>query len=341
MMSLSTIRELGGRIQEYCAYADVAKFNVVFHGGEPLLLGAGRLDTLLTGLRASAAPARLQYSIQTNGTLLTPDICDLLSEHNVLVGISLDGGPGANAKRVTLKGEPTFDAVAENIALLKSRAAHLFGGILCVVNLDTDPIETIASLCSHGPPEIDLLYPFVTHDHVGTNRAEFATKFGTWMKAAMEFWLAHPKFSEVRIRVFEDALQATISKRPQTDWFGPRNIGYLVVETGGNYDLLDQLKVIGSGSARFRNIQANVRGHSISEAIALAADLLKAAGGSVLPADCVGCKWSDVCAGSHLPARHSLSRGFGNKSVYCEGLMSLLNCVHEKMVHYKQHAKSP
>ena len=138
-----------------------------------------------------------------------------------------------------------------------------------------DPVEPISSLCAHGPPEIDLLYPFVTHDHVGANRAAFAVKFGNRMVTAMEFWMAHPRFADIRIRVFEDALQATISKRPKTDWFGPRNISYLVVETSGNYDLLDQLKVIGSESGPYRNIHGNVREHPLSDALAMATQLLE------------------------------------------------------------------
>src|SRR5581483_9869426 len=115
MMSMPTVNKLGRRIQEYCAQARVSQMNVVFHGGEPLLVGSKRLGATL------AAPAKLRYSVQTNGTLLTPEICDVLCEQDVLVGISLDGHSEANAKRVTLKGEPTLAAVAESISLLKSR----------------------------------------------------------------------------------------------------------------------------------------------------------------------------------------------------------------------------
>jgi uncharacterized protein len=259
-----------------------------------------------------------------------------LRKHTVQVGISLDGGPESNSKRVTLKGEPTLTAVADKIGLLKKLAPHLFRGILCVVNLDSDPIETLSSLCAHGPPELDLLYPYVTHDHAGDNRQTAAIKLGRWMITAMKYWITHPTFSQVRIRVLEDALQATISQRPKTDWFGPRNISYLVVGTGGNYDLLDHLKVIGGESAHYRDLHRNVHTNSIQEAIAVAGELLTRSGGDTLPTDCIGCKWSTVCAGSHLPTRHSLHRGFNNRSVYCEGLMELLNAAHGEMLTYRE-----
>ena len=45
-------------------------FATVFHGGEPLLLGARRLEFLLKTLRASLPPAHV-LCMQTNGMLLT------------------------------------------------------------------------------------------------------------------------------------------------------------------------------------------------------------------------------------------------------------------------------
>jgi uncharacterized protein len=268
--------------------------------------------------------------------LITPDICDVFCKHNVLVGISLDGGAEANSQRVTLKGEPTLTTVTEKINLLKAYAGHLFGGILCVVNLDADPIEILGSLCAYDPPEIDLLYPLVTHDHPDLDRRAMAMKFGSWMVTAMNYWIEHPKFSTIKVRIFEDALQSTISRRPKTGWFGLRNVNYLVVETAGGYDLLDQLKVIGTKSSYYRNVGRNVYNSSIKDAVVLASELLKKSGGVELPTDCIGCKWSDVCGGSNLPARHSLDRGFNNRSVYCDGIQDLLNAVHDAMVKYKE-----
>jgi sulfatase maturation enzyme AslB (radical SAM superfamily) len=163
-----------------------------------------------------------------------------------------------------------------------------------------------------------------------------AAKFGRWMVTAMHYWIAHPRFAEIKVRIFEDALQSTISQHPKTDWFGPRGISYLFVETDGSYDLLDQLKVIGDKSSNYRNLHRNVHNSSIKETIHLAKELLSSAGGDVLPTDCIGCKWSAVCAGSHLATRHSLRDGFNNRSVYCEGIIDLLDAAHWEMRKYTE-----
>ena len=55
----------------------------------------------------------------------------------------MDGGAEPDSRRVTLKGEPNLAIVSDKIALLKAHAAHLFQGIICVVDFDADPIETL------------------------------------------------------------------------------------------------------------------------------------------------------------------------------------------------------
>ena len=65
---------------------------VVLHGGEPLLAGRARLGRLIT-----AAPGRmwpvcdLDLRVHTNGVLLNEEFCELFAEHDVKVGISIDG----------------------------------------------------------------------------------------------------------------------------------------------------------------------------------------------------------------------------------------------------------
>jgi len=95
----------------------------------------------------------------------------------------------------------------------------------------------------------------------------------------------------LKVRIFEDALQSTISQRPKTDWFGSRGNSYLFVERDRSYDLLDQLKVIGNNSSNYRNLHRSVYNSSIKETIHVAGELLKSSGGNVLPTDCFGCKW--------------------------------------------------
>jgi sulfatase maturation enzyme AslB (radical SAM superfamily) len=63
-------------------------FSVVLHGGEPLLMGALRLERLLTNLRA-VLPAECGLHLQTNGVLLDDTVLEICASHSV--GISIKG----------------------------------------------------------------------------------------------------------------------------------------------------------------------------------------------------------------------------------------------------------
>ncbi len=323
--SLETLERIGHRVRELGDSANIGSIRIAAHGGEPLLAGARGLRSFFRCLEAAASPIKIHWSIQTNGTLLSPDICEVLERHRVLVGISLDGSERQNRRRIDHRGRPSWQRVMDGIALIRQRPDIRWGGLLCVVNLEDEPEETIEALCSLRPPQVDLLHPFITHDAAGNQRPALAEAFGVWMLRAMRHWMSRDEFSETRIRVFEDALQAVATRMPRTDWFGTRGVSYLVIETDGSYDLLDQLKVIGAGSARFRRLGTSVESCSIQGAVEQAERLLAETRGNCLPQACAGCRWADVCAAGHLTARHSLARGFDNPSVYCEGIQRLLD----------------
>lgn len=327
-------RYLGYRIREYGETNKVEKMNVVAHGGEPLMLGPHRLDTLFHELRAGASPVKLSLSIQTNGLLLDKEICEVLKDHRVMVGVSLDGGFYENRHRIDFKGQNTWVRAVEGIELLREHYPSIWGGILSVIDLAADPVRTLDSLCVFRPPQLDLLQPYTTHEMAGPMRQQTAERFGQWMLSAMQHWLNVSEYGKIRIRVFEDMLQASISGRPKTDWLGARRVGYLVIETDGTYDILDRLKVIGESSSLLRSIQSTVASMSIAEAESVARSLLKQYSAESLPTDCKGCHWSDVCGGGDLPSRYSVRRGFNNRSVYCEGIVKLLDCARQTMDEY-------
>lgn len=323
-ISADVASHISNRIKEYCLSHKISTINLVAHGGEPLLLGAKKLDDIFGLIREISAPIEINFSLQTNGLLLDEEICAVLATHKVLVGISLDGNINHNSKRVDHQGHETYTRTIRGIKILQSNELCRFAGILSVVNIENDPIEVIDSICALRPPVIDFLQPFLTHDSVGVNRVEIAKKFGEWMARAMHHWISNPQYAKIKIRVFEDALKSTISRKPTSDWFGPRKLSYIVIETDGNYDVLDQLKSAGANSKTLRYIDRNVFNCSLTEANKLAEQHLSRFFGANLPTDCLGCEWSDVCAGGHLPARYSSAKGFNNKSVYCEGIKMLL-----------------
>ncbi|MCU0269305.1 MAG: anaerobic sulfatase maturase [Acidimicrobiales bacterium] len=107
---------------------------VAWQGGEPTLLGLPFFRRSVELTEQLLRPGqRVQYTIQTNGTLLDDEWCAFLAEHHFLVGLSVDG-PRAlhDAYRVDKKGRGTFDRVMEALATLQRHEVDV--NILCTVH---------------------------------------------------------------------------------------------------------------------------------------------------------------------------------------------------------------
>lgn len=85
---------------------------IQFTGGEPLLNMAVMEAVYAFGL---ATGRKLLLSLQTNATLLTPDVARRLCTMHCAVGVSLDGLPAANALRHFPDGTPAYEKAIEGI----------------------------------------------------------------------------------------------------------------------------------------------------------------------------------------------------------------------------------
>lgn len=322
-IDVRTVEKLGERIREYAISNGLTRFQVTLHGGEPLLLGPRKLAEVLTALRACAAPVDVRVGLQTNAVLVTEEFVDIFREHRVMVGVSLDGDADHNRNRIDLSGRPSFDRTLAGYRLIQKLSPECLSGLLTVIDLTNPPADSVRFLCSLKPRQLDLLLPFVTHEGLGTSSAAWSRRMDEWLRAAFDAWFYDPASNSVNIRIFEDVMQAALTRRAKTDWFGPRSVSYLVVATNGQIDTLDHLKVIGGESARFRGTESNVFDHTLVEAEAFAAGLLERFGATQLPTGCRGCEIADVCAGGYLPHRYSAVSLFDNPSVACTAILGM------------------
>ena len=110
------------------------EITIAFQGGEPTLMGVDFYRRLVAKAKEIAGPQRiLEFTLQTNGTLLDDEWCEFLAAENVLVGLSLDG-PSAmhDAYRVDKQGRPTYDRVKAAWELLQRH--NVATNVLCSVH---------------------------------------------------------------------------------------------------------------------------------------------------------------------------------------------------------------
>lgn len=93
-----------------------------FYGGEPLL-EKELITQCIKYIEENGEGKTIQYSITTNGTLLTEDIVEFFVKHNVSLTISLDGPAeihNKNRKFITGKGDP-HSIIMKNLYIIKKR----------------------------------------------------------------------------------------------------------------------------------------------------------------------------------------------------------------------------
>jgi uncharacterized protein len=109
-------------------WARTADFDVIWHGGEPLTAGREHLGDLFRPFRG------VRHHIQTNATLINSRWCDFFTEHDVRVGVSIDGPAVMNTARVTLAGQAAYDRIVRGIAQLR-----VYGIDFSVIAVVSDP----------------------------------------------------------------------------------------------------------------------------------------------------------------------------------------------------------
>jgi uncharacterized protein len=328
LMSDDTFDATIERIRRHCLLSGQETVTILFHGGEPTLIGSSRLAKMCTKAREHlAGVAAVSFSIQTNGTRLDEDWLAVLLEHDVQIGVSLDGPKEINdVARVDRRGRGSYDAAARGVTLLAD--AGLPFAILSVVQLGEDPLRIHHHFLQLGCRSICYLLPSYTHDTIGPVREKFGpTPCADFMIPIFDHWWSESTI-DVTIREFWEMGRMIMGSGSQLDSFGNPPLHFAFVETDGSMHGLDKLR---SCEDEMTNTTLSVQDADFRD-IATASSLHAAImDGLPLPTGCRACPERHTCAGGYLPQRYSQARGFDNPSVWCADLLALFAHVRTRM----------
>lgn len=113
---------------------------VLWHGGEPLSCGVERFVALLEPFDGLRAAGKVTHTLQTNGTLITEEWCEVFHEKGIGVGLSIDGQREHNRKRVNWAGKQVYDAILRGSEMLRRHGIR-FGVIAVVTDTNIDDPE--------------------------------------------------------------------------------------------------------------------------------------------------------------------------------------------------------
>ncbi|MFF3690906.1 FxsB family cyclophane-forming radical SAM/SPASM peptide maturase [Streptomyces sp. NPDC002187] len=320
-MSPAVVAQAAMRIAEHARIHQPPVVRISLHGGEPLLLGTKRLREIATTLRDVAGDdCRLSLHVQTNGVMLNEKFCTLFDECGIQVGVSLDGDRTANDRhRRYANGRSSHARVLRALELLRrSEFRHLYGGILCTIDLANDPISVYEALLEESPPRVDFLFPHATWENPPPRHGESPAPYAAWLGSIHSRWLADG--TPVPIRLFEALTAASRGEPSGSEAVGLRPVTLAVVDTDGSWEQADSLKTAYAGAPA---TGMSVFTHTVDSLMSHPGVAARNERYAELCAACMACPVVRTCGGGLYAHRYSSGSGFDNPSVYCADLLVL------------------
>lgn len=329
------------------------EITIAFQGGEPTLMGVAFYRRLVAQAKAIAGTQRvLEFTLQTNGTLLDDEWCEFLAEENVLVGLSLDGTPAMHdAYRVDKQGRPTYERVKAawellqryNVAtnvLCSVHAANADHGLEVYKHFRDDlgvrfiqliPIveratpELIAQADSGWGERASERPLYVQDGSLVTERSVTPQQWGNFLTAVFDEWVRHD-VGEVFVPSFDAALAA---------WLGMQSSMCIFSETCGTAIALEHNGDVYSCDhyVEPEYLLGNIAQEHLAAMVASpkqqAFGLAKA---TSLPTQCVSCDVRFACHGECPRNRFTTTAdGEDGLNYLCEGYFAFFTHIDEPM----------
>jgi len=333
LIQRSVMERLPSFLLEASHQLNISFFNIILHGGEPLLLKKSYFDEICSRLRSELTD-KVDFSIglQTNGVLIDEDWIALFAKHHVNVGVSIDGTKeNHDERRPDKKGVGSYDRAVAGLELLQ--AAVSAGRLRAAGALGLVPLRGSGSaFLKHLIDTLGVSSPGLNFPRGGWDSAE-ALEWNAAVDARRELastWLEryiYPKFTY--ISYLADTLFGLMSDEGAVSLDHKLSKRHHIVTISSSGDLLIDDNLLGldeslsvSDANIFRSSLLDfLQSHqwqSLNEAIDL------------IPDKCQECTWFRTCRSGNLFNRYSKEGGFSRESVLCDSIKA----IHEEIAVY-------
>jgi len=307
-MTLDTLERL---VDTYLFYSYPAS-TFAFQGGEPTLAGLDFFHQLVAfQQRYGRNGQQVSNALQTNGTLLDRDWCELFRTYQWLVGLSLDGPEEANDRyRFNKEGRGTWKRVVEKVELLARERVEF--NILCVLsqaNVDR-PKELYRFFRGLGVENLQFI-PLAEFDGDGNPLPFTITpqQYGRFLCEVFDLWW--PERRRVRVRFFDNIAEALAGHKPGNCTMHETCDSYVVVEYNGDIYPCDFFV---EGGWKLGNIMLD----SWAEISRRSRRYSFAAKKTLPHAECQVCEYQSICHGGCPKLRHGRNRRFEDLDYFCQ-----------------------
>jgi len=316
----TTVDALCNFIARSLEQQEAGDFRLIFHGGEPLLIGKKKFELLCKQLYESVDQTKVSLCLQTNATLIDSEWIDLFQKYRISVSMSLDGTqPMHDLSRVDKKGRGTYEQTIRGLRLLSEAVSDgKLDGVGCLVVVN--PSFSGRDIYNHivqdlGIRTLDFLLPDTTHDTFTGDMSSFSR----YLIEVFDAWWDQ-KHKDVHLRFMKSVVSLLLGGPSFLGGFGGKLSTAFTVSSDGDIELDDFLRVCGDDV-----IAVPIRLSDASLTSLTRTDTLMKIEREYaeIPLECNQCAFKFVCRGGQLTHRFAKVDGFIRKSVYCGALYDL------------------
>ncbi|MFF7943160.1 FxsB family cyclophane-forming radical SAM/SPASM peptide maturase [Nocardia gamkensis] len=331
-MSRAVFADACRTIGDHARRFGLPRVDLVFHGGEPLMVGHENLAEFARLARELLEPiTEVRLGMQTNGVLLDEEFLRICDRGGIRIGVSIDGDREGNDRhRRDRRGAGSYARVAAGLAqLVTEQRRPLFSGLLCTIDVANDPIETYEALLAFAPPAIDFLLPHGNWTTPPPNLTigSAATLYADWLIEIFDRWYEAPVL-ETHVRLFDNIIDLLLGGQVCSESVGLQPIRLAVIETDGSLEQVDELKSAFAGATK---LTVTAAGNPLDAAMWDPSMVARQIGIEALADTCHNCPVHTVCGGGHYAHRYHADNGFRNPSVYCGDLMTLIQHIGSRL----------
>lgn len=308
------------KLRNYILRHNLPRFNLVFHGGEPMLVGASKFAWFCEKVSEleNELGVTLHLAITTNGTLINENWCEVIQKYGVGITVSIDGPKNINdSRRIDRKGFGAFEDTLRGINLLRSY--NIDPGFIAVCDPSSSGREVYDFFVNTlNATRFDVLFPDITHDDTSPESVFL------FYKDLFSSWKSNYYSQRVDIRILRNMVNGLLNRISHTHSIGGGAVDTIMIKPDGQLAALDVASIIGNNATTTPFNVLNDEIHSIQTDV-LWCEIYSAS--SSLPTPCRGCLFEKPCGGGHIMSRWSSHNGFDNRSVYCSDYKNIFSFI--------------
>lgn len=175
---------------------------IVWHSGEPLLIGAEKFEKLLQPFENLRKRGLINHYIQTNGTTINDKWCDIFEYYEFNIGVSIDGNEDMNFERVNWGNKDTTKHTLKGIEHLKRRGID-FAVIAVVGQHNIDKVSQFYNFFAEmGCSGLNINIEEKEGANLNNSEINYQQSLEFW-QTLYSVWLSNPK---IKIREITSVL---------------------------------------------------------------------------------------------------------------------------------------